>query len=545
MTTVNFAVAQPPATDCILNVGISSSSSNSNCGEGNWGGFLNNNCCGGAFDEYLYALAQRANQTGQVFLDSTDQRNCLTTLKSEEADIMGCGIEKLTSGGGDCSDFSVNDANDRLGNELRSLKENCEFVSPVGGWNQSCGACTRSWKDIKGIRSKNGESDICSWWMSTWYAFYSYYENVDKGTGLCILIGGIIGTSVVVIISIWILVRRSYRSNASPKKNVLKRAIPKESSYLKLPIKEVYSATDNLNELNFIGEGTAGKVYKGILPNDQQVAVKHIINDGCIETFLREVRSLSHVRHPNLVPLLGYSENGDECFLIYELCPNGNLSEWIFGKDKFLNWIQRLHIATDTARGLWYLHTYPQGCIVHRDIKPTNILLGRNFEAKLSDFGLSKVIDLGVTYVSSEVRGTFGYVDPEYQNNRQVNSAGDVYSFGIVLLQILSGRKVINMNVRTPMPIDKMAKSLNRNDDIVGFSDPQLDGEYSAVAFDLMFMLALSCTGLQQHRPSMEQVVSKLEEAMDISTRAKASTPLTTPDWSSTPHATPDWPSTP
>lgn len=94
-------------------------------------------------------------------------------------------------------------------------------------------------------------------------------------------------------------------------------------------------------------------------------------------------------------------------------------------------------------------------------LQPTNILLGRNFEAKLSDFGLSKVIDLGETYASSEVRGTFGYVDPEYQNNRQVKAAGDVYSFGIVLLQLLSGRRVINMNVKKPMPIDKMVTILS------------------------------------------------------------------------------------
>lgn len=91
-------------------------------------------------------------------------------------------------------------------------------------------------------------------------------------------------------------------------------------------------------------------------------------------------------------------------------------------------------------------------------LQPTNILLGRNFEAKLSDFGLSKVIDLGETYASSEVRGTFGYVDPEYQTNHRVNSAGDVYSFGVVLLQILSGRKVLNMNMRKPMPLDKIVK---------------------------------------------------------------------------------------
>ncbi|XP_073221239.1 probable receptor-like protein kinase At5g18500 [Cicer arietinum] len=268
----------------------------------------------------------------------------------------------------------------------------------------------------------------------------------------------------------------------------------KKTACLKIPIKEVYAATNHLNEMNVIGEGTSGKVYKGTMKNNEQVAVKHIINDdGNIETFVREVTSLSHVKHQNLVSLLGCCVEGDECFIIYEICPNGSLSEWLFGKkNKVLSWIKRLEIAIDSARGLWFLHTYQGGCIVHRDIKPTNILIGSNFEAKLSDFGLSKVIEVGETYAISEVRGSFGYVDPQYQSNNHVNSSGDVYSFG-------------------------MAKSLSRNGSIAEFADPRLEGEYSEEAFDLTLHLALSCTALNQQRPSMEQVVKRLEEALFIS----------------------------
>lgn len=157
-------------------------------------------------------------------------------------------------------------------------------------------------------------------------------------------------------------------------------------------------------------------------------------------------------------------------------------------------------------------------------------------------------MDLGQSNVSSEVRGTFGYVDPEYRRNHHVNASGDVYSFGIVLLQIISGRRVINLNSQKPMPLSKMvrnfifstfvknyfksliwlimfhvfalqARALTKGGDITEFADPKLNEEYSVVAFDLVFNLALSCTGLKQQRPGMEQVVSKLEKALDISTQ--------------------------
>nr|GMC59378.1 probable receptor-like protein kinase At5g18500 [Ipomoea batatas] len=309
--------------------------------------------------------------------------------------------------------------------------------------------------------------------------------------------------------------------------------LPEDSGYLKVPVEDIYSATNNLNESNCIGEGTAGRVYKAILFDNQHVAVKHIIKDGCMETFLREVRSLTHIRHPNLVALLGYGTNDEECFLIYELCPNGNLAQWLFGMDTALSWIKRLEIAIDSARGLQFLHTYPEGSIIHRDIKPTNILLGKNLEAKLSDFGLSKVIDQGKSYASSEVRGTFGYVDPEYQSNRRVNSAGDIYSFGIVLLQILSGRKVINMNMATPVPLNKIAKSIStREGSTIGFVDPRLHGEYSVEAFEATFDLALACTAPTHQRPCIKEVVTKLEEVLAISMKAKASSPQSTPQQS-------------
>ncbi|RLM73200.1 putative serine/threonine-protein kinase [Panicum miliaceum] len=293
-----------------------------------------------------------------------------------------------------------------------------------------------------------------------------------------------------------------------------------ETTCKPMSIKDIYTATENLSPTNVIGQGIAGKVYRGVLANGWPVALKHIVKNEHAGTFLREVTSLSHVRHPNLVSLRGYCDGQEEFFLVYELCINGDLSEWLFGKDKNLSWIQRLQIALGSACGLWFLHIYPEGCIVHRDIKPTNILLGVDMEPKLSDFGLSRVIDLGVSHVSSEVRGTFGYVDPEYRHNHKVNAAGDVYSFGMVLLQLLSGKRAINiMNTAMPMSLDKMASALIQDGNVLDFADPRLNGEYSTEAFDLSLKLALSCTGHKKQRPSMEQVVSRLEKALEISMR--------------------------
>ncbi|XP_038999694.1 probable receptor-like protein kinase At2g39360 [Hibiscus syriacus] len=336
-----------------------------------------------------------------------------------------------------------------------------------------------------------------------------------------VLIGGLEATLIIVVISTWICYKKRKEQILPAMKNESNESFSKHSSSQKISIKEVYSATNHFDASNFIGQGIAGKVYKGLLSNGQHVAVKHIINDGQIETFVREVRSLSHIKHPNLVALVGYCENEDECFLVYELCHHGNLSEWLYGKDKALSWIQRLEIAIDSARGLWFLHTYPEGCIVHRDIKPTNILINDKFQAKLADFGLSKVMDIGQSHVSSEVRGTFGYVDPEYRRNRHVNASGDVYSFGIVLLQLLSGQRVLNMNLHTPLSLSKTARKLTRDGDISKFADPKLNGEYSLEAFDIVLKLALLCIGIKQERPSMEQAVVRLHKALHITIQAK------------------------
>ncbi|KAK9063444.1 hypothetical protein SSX86_017314 [Deinandra increscens subsp. villosa] len=543
--------------ECVLDIEPSSS-----CGTTNWDGFLGSGCCESAFEEYLSALAIHANQTGSIFLNSSQQQSCRSSLEgSNGRNLLSCGVEKLAAGSGSCSDFSLTDVANKLESSLTGLDQDCEF----SGSGDGCSSCYERWQKIGGFTTNSSveETEICRFavlvsmvsrkivsdgeWVRAVYQclgqnqsarsdqsqnikHHDHHEHKKKmSTGIWVLIGGLAGIMIIIIITLWIFFKKSATGMSPEGKDkanmyVLDSPFPKELA-TKLTVKDVYAATNDLKASNFIGEGNAGKVYKGVLPNGQNVAIKHIVNDGEKETFVREITNLSHVKHPNLVRLLDHCEGEGECFLIYELCHWGNLSEWLFSKDKAITWIQRLQIAIDCARGLWFLHTYPGGCIVHRDIKPTNILLNMNFQAKLADFGLSKVIDTGLSHVSSEVRGTFGYVDPEYQKNSRVNPAGDVYSFGIVLLQLLSGRRVINIDLQRPMPIVKMAKALTKGGCMTEFVDPKLEGDYSLKAFELIINLAISSIGIKQQRPSMEQVVVGLEKALDMSIRDRSLTP--------------------
>ncbi|KAL5974485.1 hypothetical protein ACLOJK_031150 [Asimina triloba] len=494
VTVINVAAMQPSTPNCTLDFKTSTFGDVTGCGGGDWGGFLSNNCCGIVLNEYLYVLGEIANQNGQIFLDAAEQSTCLNSMKNFDGHVSSCMINRLVRGNGGCSNLTIGDVTRKWGSELRSLDDGCMLSDYKGGKDQMCGFCLRKWDEIGGSFHVSDTVDKAD-------------ENVCRFAILVTLMSSRINDER------WVQAVYTCLGEQDPNQ-ASKESLVEEPGCKKIPIKEIYAATNNLNASNFIGQG---------------IAVKHITNDGYVETFVREVTSLSHVRHPNLVKLVGHCEEEDECFLVYELCSNGSLSEWLFGKDKVLSWMQRLEIALDSARGLHFLHAYPDGCIVHRDIKPTNILLGDGLEAKLSDFGLSKVMDLGQSYVSSEVRGTFGYVDPEYRRNHRVNPASDVYSFGIVLLQILSGKRVINLDVNRPMSLDKMAKILLSDGDASKFVDPKLSREYSMGAFDLLLNLALSCTAHKQLRPKMEEVVIGLEKALDMSTSKESCYYFTTP----------------
>ncbi|KAH7565382.1 hypothetical protein JRO89_XS09G0199300 [Xanthoceras sorbifolium] len=211
---------------------------------------------------------------------------------------------------------------------------------------------------------------------------------------------------------------------------------------------DVVRVTDNFERI--IGEGGFGTVYHGNL-DDTQVAVK-MLSPSSIQgykQFQAEVELLMRVYHKNLTTLVGYCDDGTNMGLIYEFMANGNLESHLLDDQEnsnvdILSWEGRLQIATEAAQGLEYLHSGCKPPIVHRDVKPTNILLNGKFQAKLADFGLSRMFpDEGRTHVSTTVAGTPGYLDPEYYTSNRLTDKSDVYSFGIVLLQIITSKPVI------------------------------------------------------------------------------------------------------
>ncbi|XAR69419.1 Non-specific serine/threonine protein kinase [Bertholletia excelsa] len=206
------------------------------------------------------------------------------------------------------------------------------------------------------------------------------------------------------------------------------------------------SATQNFQQSNILGEGGFGCVYKAQLDNDLFVAVKRLHGAGqvAVREFETEVDLLSEIQHPNIISLLGYSIHGDTRLLVYELMPNGSLESQLHGPSRgsALTWHMRLKIALDTARGLEYLHEHCNPPVIHRDLKSSNILLDSYFNAKLSDFGLA-IADGTQKKNSVKLSGTVGYVAPEYLLDGKLTDKSDVYAFGVVLLELLLGRKSV------------------------------------------------------------------------------------------------------
>lgn len=282
---------------------------------------------------------------------------------------------------------------------------------------------------------------------------------------------------------------------------------------------ELKIATDNFSEANLLGQGGFGYVHKGVLTNGKVVAIKQLkAGSGQGEReFQAEIEIISQVHHRHLVSLVGYCTFGSQRLLVYEFVPNKTLEFHLHGKDRpVMNWPTRMKIALGSARGLAYLHEDCQPKIIHRDIKSANILLDDSFEAKVADFGLAKHSLDTDTHVSTRVMGTFGYLAPEYASSGKLTEKSDVFSFGVLLLELITGFR----------PFDKA--DTFADDSMVDWATPLLaqglaDGnfdalvdqkleEYDSAEMARMAACAAACIRHSaRRRPRMSQIVRALE----------------------------------
>ncbi|KAK1313395.1 putative LRR receptor-like serine/threonine-protein kinase [Acorus calamus] len=286
--------------------------------------------------------------------------------------------------------------------------------------------------------------------------------------------------------------------------------------------KDLRLATDNFHASNEIGRGGYGTVYKGILKDGTQVAMKALSAESRqgINEFLTEIHTISNVRHPNLVELIGCCIEGVNRILVYEFAENSSLDQALLGPQSgraTLDWKRRSAICVGTARGLAFLHEEIKPHIVHRDIKASNILLSQNFTPKIGDFGMAKLFQDNITHISTRIAGTIGYLAPEYARLGQLTKKADVYSFGVLVLEIVSGRSNAGrICLISGKPLLEWTWQLYGEGRLHELVDSDL-GEYPEDEVLRYIKVALFCTQASaQRRPSMIQVVDMLSKRIRL-----------------------------
>ncbi|XP_069147664.1 lysM receptor-like kinase 13 isoform X2 [Solanum lycopersicum] len=276
---------------------------------------------------------------------------------------------------------------------------------------------------------------------------------------------------------------------------------------------ELAESTDNFSISNKIGEGGFGAVYYAEL-RGKKAAIKRMNREGRTE-FLAELKILTRVHHLNLVSLIGYCVERS-LFLVYEFIENGNLSQHLHGRD-VLTWSTRVQIAMDSARGLEYIHEHTVPFYIHRDVKSANILINKNFHAKIGDFGLSKLVESGNPTLNTRFMGTFGYMPPEYGHSGVISRKVDVYAFGVVLYELISSKDAIVKEdgvdeARSLVALfDEAHSHPNQIEAISRLIDPKLCDDYPLDSVYKMAQLAKSCTEKNpEMRPTMKSVVVAL-----------------------------------
>ncbi|XP_059453327.1 leucine-rich repeat receptor protein kinase HPCA1-like [Corylus avellana] len=371
------------------------------------------------------------------------------------------------------------------------------------------------------------------------------FQDSDKGTSIStgLIVGIAVGSAILVLVLLGVgtyAVRqkkraekaigmsRPFASWASSGKDT--GGAPQLNGARWFSYDELKKCTNNFSDSNEIGYGGYGQVYRGILSDGQVLAIKRAQQgsmQGGLE-FKTEIELLSRVHHKNLVALVGFCFEQGEQMLVYEYMPNGTLRNSLAGRSNIhLDWKRRLRVALGSARGLAYLHELANPPIIHRDVKSTNILLDENLTAKVSDFGLSKLVsDTSKGHVSTQVKGTLGYMDPEYYLTQQLTEKSDVYSFGVVMLELVTAKQPIK---KGKYIVREVQMAMDKNDEehygLKDMMDSSIRNTPNLIGFGRFLELAMQCLeDTAADRPTMSEVVKAIETILQNDSLATDST---------------------
>uniref|UniRef100_A0A1J3GF30 Cysteine-rich receptor-like protein kinase 3 n=1 Tax=Noccaea caerulescens TaxID=107243 RepID=A0A1J3GF30_NOCCA len=318
------------------------------------------------------------------------------------------------------------------------------------------------------------------------------------------------------------LLKKKRAKNQREKKQLGSLFMLANKSDLCFSYENLEKATDYFSDKNKLGQGGSGSVFKGVLTNGKTVAVKRLFfnTKQWVDHFFNEVNLISQIEHKNLVKLLGCSITGPESLLVYEYIANQSLHDYLFVRKDVqpLNWAKRFKILLGTAEGLAYLHEESNLRIIHRDIKLSNILLEHDFTAKIADFGLARLFPEDKTHISTAIAGTLGYMAPEYVVRGKLTEKADVYSFGVLMIEVITGRRN-NAFSQDSSSILNTVWSLYGTSNLAEIVDPVLGDNFNQIEASRLLQIGLLCVQAAfDQRPAMSAVVKMMIENLEIPT---------------------------
>ncbi|KAD6453698.1 hypothetical protein E3N88_08404 [Mikania micrantha] len=335
---------------------------------------------------------------------------------------------------------------------------------------------------------------------------------------LCVLVVG--GVIIAAYRRLWSKQSKTIHDRLKSEDMVALKSINDELEHgtgpKRFALRDLALATNNFSNDLKLGEGGFGCVYKGLLSReDTMVAVKKI-SQGSKQgkkEYMTEVKIISSLRHRNLVRLIGWCHDNTQFLLVYEFMPNGSLDSHLFNKKSVLKWDVRYNVAIGLASALFYLHEECDQCVLHRDIKASNIMLDSGFNAKLGDFGLARLMDHEMGLKTTGLAGTLGYMAPEYASTGKASKESDVYSFGVVALEIACGKIATGKyDPESDLGLVEWVWGLHGKTQLLSGVDPMLNKEFKAEEVDCLMMVGLWCSHPNRSlRPSIRQVIQVLK----------------------------------